>query len=253
MSTAKDDQRLQSILKEATSLNSYSVQLSNGDKEQTVSDVTALGHCSYTSFYSEPSANGDENLVATDTIELSHTVNPGVKEKDHLVIFATDDEELVTTNAVKLRDSKDYLIPLATVDMDLVTTNVLALGLASDYLAPIATGDKDLVANDVLKLGQATSDYLVPLAVGDKNLSANDVLELGHASDYLSVLPTKDYELVELNQVNICYSDDAQYVHPSPVSTQLSTTTGDHCYSELSAAKPEGKCNLACFKVSFLN
>ena len=277
MSLTKDDQQLKRIVRVATSFNSYLAQSSNGDEEPMAPDEAELSHRCYTSFYSDPSANEDENLVITDTIKLGHTVNPDVKEKDYLVVLAPGEEELVTTNAVKLWHSNDYLVPLATVDMNLVTTNVLALGHASDYLVPIATNDKDLVANDVLKLDHASnylfpiatgdkdvvandvlklghaSDYLVPLATGDKNLVTTNVLELGHASDYLSVLTSRDYELVESNQANIGCSDDVQYMHTSPVSTQFSTTTVDNCYSRLSAAKPEGKCNLACFKVLFLH
>ena len=105
MATAKVDQQLKGIASEANSLNSYLVQSSNGDKEPTALDVAKLGHRNYVSFYSDPSANGDENMVTTDTIELSHTINTNVKEKDYLVVLATGDEELVTTN-VECRKSR---------------------------------------------------------------------------------------------------------------------------------------------------
>ena len=81
MFTAKNDQQLESIVTVSTSLHSYLAQSSNGDKERTTTDVAQLSHRSYVSFYSDPSAYGIENLMTTDTIELSHSVNPDVKKK----------------------------------------------------------------------------------------------------------------------------------------------------------------------------
>ena len=120
-------------------------------------------------------------------IKLGHAVNPEVKEKDYLVATTVGDEELVTTNVIKLGDA----------------------------------------------------NYLVPAAAGDTDLVTTDVLELGHASVYLDVLATRDDEFVEPNVVNISHTDVAQYMHISSVPKQFSTTTVDHCYSELSVAKPE--------------
>ena len=224
MSSAKDKQQLKSNVTVATNAKGHAVPSANGDEVQMTPDVVELSQRSYISYYSDRSANGDANLVTTGTIKLDTAVNPDVKELDYLVVLATGDEEIVTTNVQKLGHTNDYLVPLATGNTDLVATNVSALGHVSDYLVPLATGDKDLVTTNVL--------------------------ELGHASDCLSVLTTRDDKLVKPNQVNIGYSDDAQYMHLS-LSTQLSTATVD--YSGLSAAKPEGKCNLVCFKVSFLH
>ena len=187
---------------EATSVSDYLVLFPNGNKESIKPDEAELSQRSYVSNFSDPSANGDENLVTINTIKLGHAVNTDVKEIDYLVVSTTGDEEWVTTNVIKL-------------------------GGANDYLVPVAIGDKDLVTTDVL--------------------------ELGHASGYLGVLATRDNELVEPNAVNISHTDYAQYMHISPVSTQFSTTTDENCYSELSTAKLERKCNLACFKVLFLN